>query len=180
MKTFEQRLARKLRRLKRKLEAETDKQKLYRQYFYEKREEHGLKFWKLEYKSMYRRLGICKYAPKTIVLSKEFVEQGTDEQIKDTILHEIAHALTQGHHHDQVWKAKCIEIGGNGMRKCNTGLTLLKSGWAYVCPNNCFGTVVRKRAPKHHILFGVRCASCKTEYTPKKWEENTNENQGSS
>ena len=121
---------------------------------------------------MYRRLGICKYHTKMITLSKEFVEKAQEDMVKDTILHEIAHALTKGHHHDQVWKAKCVEIGGNGMRKCNTGLNLLDKGWAYECPNKCFGLIVRRKAPKHHQLFGVRCASCKTEYTPRKWEEN--------
>ena len=33
------------------------------------------------------------------------------ESISDTILHEIAHALTQGAGHGPRWKRKCIEIG---------------------------------------------------------------------
>jgi hypothetical protein len=40
----------------------------------------------------------------------------TDEAIKDTIIHEIAHALTKGHNHNNVWKRKCIELGGDGQR----------------------------------------------------------------
>jgi hypothetical protein len=35
---------------------------------------------------------------------------------RDTILHEIAHALTPGHNHDSVWRAKSIEIGCDGKR----------------------------------------------------------------
>lgn len=35
-----------------------------------------------------------------------------EEDIKDTVLHEIAHAIVGGkHHHDCVWKACCNKIG---------------------------------------------------------------------
>ena len=34
------------------------------------------------------------------------------DEVRDTILHEIAHALVgPGHGHDAVWKAKCVEVG---------------------------------------------------------------------
>jgi predicted SprT family Zn-dependent metalloprotease len=36
------------------------------------------------------------------------------KEITNTILHEIAHALTPGHKHDYVWRQKFIEIGGDG------------------------------------------------------------------
>jgi hypothetical protein len=39
-----------------------------------------------------------------------------DHEVLDTILHEIAHALTPGHHHDQVWKRVARSIGANGER----------------------------------------------------------------
>lgn len=35
-----------------------------------------------------------------------------EEDIKDTVLHEIAHAIVGGrHHHDCVWKACCNKMG---------------------------------------------------------------------
>ena len=60
--------------------------------------------------------GICNYRYQKIELSEFLIPHMTDEAIKDTIIHEIAHALTRGHHHDYVWKRKCIELGGDGHR----------------------------------------------------------------
>ena len=35
-----------------------------------------------------------------------------EEEIKDTVLHEIAHAIAGGnHHHDRVWKDVCNRLG---------------------------------------------------------------------
>ena len=31
-----------------------------------------------------------------------------------TLLHEVAHALTPNERHNEVWRDKCIEIGGDG------------------------------------------------------------------
>ena len=36
--------------------------------------------------------------------------------IRDTILHEIAHALTPGQHHNDVWRRKATAIGCTGQR----------------------------------------------------------------
>jgi predicted SprT family Zn-dependent metalloprotease len=50
-----------------------------------------------------------------IVLSKRLTEVSEEAKVRDTILHEIAHALVGlEHQHDSIWKAKCLEIGGDG------------------------------------------------------------------
>lgn len=54
---------------------------------------------------------------KRIELSKKLVELNDVERVTRTILHEVAHALTEGHGHDSVWKAKCREIGGDGIAR---------------------------------------------------------------
>jgi predicted SprT family Zn-dependent metalloprotease len=51
--------------------------------------------------------------PGRIELSKHYVLRNPEHEVLDTILHEIAHALVgPGHGHDEVWKAKCVEVGG--------------------------------------------------------------------
>lgn len=59
----------------------------------------------------YNRLG-----HKSIELSTKLVEINDAERVRLTILHEVAHALTEGHGHDRVWKAKLLELGGDGKR----------------------------------------------------------------
>lgn len=66
-----------------------------------------------------RAAGKCKYFSKRIELSKHLTALADDVDVKDTILHEIAHALTKGHGHDYVWQRKAKEIGCNGQRCYN-------------------------------------------------------------
>jgi len=55
--------------------------------------------------------GKCYYRRQVIALSQPLVAANEVSQVLDTILHEIAHALTPGHQHDDVWKEKCKELG---------------------------------------------------------------------
>ena len=54
--------------------------------------------------------------PWLIRLSRPLTNANPWSTVKDTVLHEIAHALTPGHHHDKVWKAKCVELGATPER----------------------------------------------------------------
>ena len=47
-----------------------------------------------------------------LVLATTYVSENDVVDVKDLILHEIAHALVGcAHGHDYVWKANCVEIG---------------------------------------------------------------------
>ena len=72
--------------------------------------------WSVTVNRRKRAFGLCSYTKKEISLSTYLVPVMTDKAIKDTIIHEIAHALTKGHNHDRVWQRKCLELGGNGQR----------------------------------------------------------------
>ena len=75
-----------------------------------------LRYWSVTLNKRKRSFGVCNYTRTQIQLSSILVPVMTDEAIKNTIVHEIAHALCPKHHHDHVWQAKCIELGGNGQR----------------------------------------------------------------
>ena len=61
-----------------------------------------------------RVLGRCYYYRKHIALSRKTTPYQTEDQVLDTILHEIAHALAfkaGGRHHDNIWKGFSNQLG---------------------------------------------------------------------
>lgn len=74
---------------------------------------HGLHGWKAVIDTRPRkRLGQCRYRNREIGISAYHVTYHSDEDVRDTILHEIAHALVgPGHGHGPVWKAKARALG---------------------------------------------------------------------
>ena len=82
-----------------------------------KMDELGLPDWKFGWDRARRRLGVCRLLEKSISLSVHFVRANLEapHEIRDTILHEIAHALAWTRHgertHGPRWKQICREIG---------------------------------------------------------------------
>lgn len=78
---------------------------------------HGLTDWRMTYDSARRRLGLTTFSTKTISLSRVLTELNPVEQVHNTILHEIAHALLgPGFGHSYHWKEKALSIGCNASR----------------------------------------------------------------
>jgi predicted SprT family Zn-dependent metalloprotease len=75
-------------------------------------EQHGLieKGWTFGFIRTKTTIGRCSYRHKQILYSVHFLH-ATFDQMKDTILHEIAHALTPGAGHGRGWKDCCERIG---------------------------------------------------------------------
>lgn len=65
-------------------------------------------------------LGKCSYKDKTIFLNSHHLDQSGELEVKDTIWHEIAHALTQYHDHDLLWKEQAIKLGCTNPTPCAT------------------------------------------------------------
>ncbi len=73
---------------------------------------HGLKEWNLRFDESIRSLGKCNYRDRIISLSRSHVLDGKEEDIIDTILHEIAHAIAGPKaRHGPEWKKVAIQIG---------------------------------------------------------------------
>jgi predicted SprT family Zn-dependent metalloprotease len=126
---------------------------------------HGLLGWTFQYNWRKRTMGLCRYKTKTIELSVYLVERNGPEEILDTILHEIAHALVgPDHGHDDVWKEKCIELGARP-RRC--GAAAMPEGcWIAVCAV-CGARFDRHRRPKR--LKGWFCRRCGPERGGLVW-----------
>ena len=79
--------------------------------------EHDLTDWQFKFGKSKRAVGMCKFKPKVIEISKHWIVLLEDDEIKDVILHEIAHALTpHDKGHCNAWKAACRRIGARAER----------------------------------------------------------------
>jgi len=57
-------------------------------------------------------LGSCVYKTKTIKISKYLIQLGTDQEVRDTVMHEVGHALAGGKAgHGWLWRQKCRDVG---------------------------------------------------------------------
>ncbi len=73
---------------------------------------HGLGEWTLRFSGARRKLGECRSRQKLILLSRAHAVNGSPEQVTDTILHEIAHALADPDAgHGPAWKAIARKLG---------------------------------------------------------------------
>jgi predicted SprT family Zn-dependent metalloprotease len=81
-------------------------------------ERYGLSHWSVKFDRAVKRFGQCQYEGQAISLSTKLTELNSKDRVEQTILHEIAHALTRGHGHDRVWRAKALAIGHKSGRRC--------------------------------------------------------------
>lgn len=124
---------------------------------------HGLTQdgWRFEFSTSKRRVAVCKFKEKKIEYSMYCIGKTPLSEIRDTILHEIAHALVgfeAGHNH--VWKQKCIKIGARPQRLASeVTQNTAKHNYVIKCPT-CARQWKRYRLKKS--MHGAQCPSCKT------------------
>ena len=75
-------------------------------------DEHGLHGWTFRFSAAKSRLGECRERERHIRLSRRHAVNGDPREVRDTILHEIAHALAGAKAgHGPAWKAVARRIG---------------------------------------------------------------------
>ncbi len=96
--------------------------------------QHRLTGWRVELDMAKRRAGVCRFADKVIGLSAPITRVHTEEEVRDTVLHEIAHALVgPAHGHDAVWRRTAVAIGCSGKRCVSTESERVPGAWVGVC-----------------------------------------------
>ncbi|BBC78332.1 Hypothetical protein KNT65_gp161 [Escherichia phage EcS1] len=87
-------------------------------FFEAKCKQHGLDGWDFKIVSSTRKHEIahCSYRKKLIAFQAHWFFAIPAECVEEIILHELAHALTEGHGHDKVWRAKALELGDKHAR----------------------------------------------------------------
>ena len=115
--------------------------------------EHGLDDWTIVADRAKTRAGVCRFGRRQIGLSAPLTVLHSEEEVLDTILHEIAHALVGPQHgHDAVWRAKAREIGCSGERCVSSDSPRVPGDWVGRCPAGHEKT--RHRAPTRLMSCG--------------------------
>lgn len=123
--------------------------------------------WRFGFDRAKRRFGCCNYTHKEITLSSALVLINDEARVKNTILHEIAHAIVgRGHGHGSVWVRMAIAIGCDGKRCYTTKNTVIpESKYIAIC-STCKYVHKKHRASTKTTACGVCCkGTFKKEYT---------------
>ena len=124
-------------------------------------QQHGLftQGWTFHWDGGKTRAGVCRYSNKTICVSRNILDHPRADvgYIRNIILHEIAHALTPGHNHDDTWQRVALQIGCDG-RRCHDLGTLSTPNYRLSCP--C-GNVRGDRFRLDKALLQHQCKACK-------------------
>ena len=119
--------------------------------------EHGVPDWRVVVTRARRQAGVCRYGRREIGLSGPITLLHDEGEVRDTILHEIAHALVGPEHgHDTVWRRKALAIGCSGER-CSDG-PQVPGAWVGTCPAG--HRTERHRRPVRVIT----CARCSRSF----------------
>jgi predicted SprT family Zn-dependent metalloprotease len=115
--------------------------------------------WTFTFNRRRTQAGLCLYPnavkPGRIELSAYYVLLNSEADVRDTLLHEIAHALAGPVGHGPLWKAICVQIGARP-RRC-TQAAMPPGRWRATCPN-CRRVHHRHRRPRS--LVGWHCLFC--------------------
>lgn len=117
---------------------------------------HGLQDWRFAFDRAKTRAGICRYGSRTIGLSRTLTALHTADEVRDTILHEIAHALAGLEHgHGPVWRTQALAIGCSAQRCLAEDVPRPDAPWRGTCPR---GHVVTRWRRPQRVLSCRRCA----------------------
>ncbi|BAM05276.1 SprT family zinc-dependent metalloprotease [Phycisphaera mikurensis] len=129
--------------------------------------EHGLlpgagqprtrKHWTFGFNNRKRCLGLCRFDAKRIELSAAFVQRNDEPAVRDTVLHEIAHALAGARAgHGQAWRDACVRVGAKPER-LDREADMPEGRWRAVCPG-CGQVHTRHRRPARGARY--HCRAC--------------------
>lgn len=130
-------------------------------------EDHGIgNTWSFAFDRAKQRCGCAKFKIRTITLSWYYVERNDEADVRDTILHEIAHVLAGAKAgHGRTWQMWAIRVGARPER-CATGVDMPEGKIEGVCAPGCTARHTRHRMPPKHMLHGWQCKRC---YEPITW-----------
>jgi predicted SprT family Zn-dependent metalloprotease len=125
--------------------------------------QHGLGGWTFRFDNARARFGACRYQSRQISLSRHLTRLCSEAEVRNTLLHEIAHALVgRVHGHDEVWRRTALAIGSDGKRT-DDGPVGAEGRWTGRCPA---GHLVRRHRRPSRVMS---CSTC----SPGRFDHHT-------
>ena len=103
-------------------------------------DKHGLADWSFRFDRSRKRFGMCAAARRLISMSAYLTHLNSEAKVRDTILHEIAHALEPGDGHGTRWKARCLALGAKPVR--------------------CYSSAEIVTPPQPSAAYSIGCTTC--------------------
>ena len=123
-------------------------------------EEADVGDWELAFDRARRRAGQTDHARRRLTLSRHLMNLYDEAQVRETVLHEIAHARVGPRHgHDAVWAAEATRLGATGRRLVDAQAPRLRGRWVGRCPAG--HEVDRMRRP----ASPVSCSRCAPRFS---------------
>jgi predicted SprT family Zn-dependent metalloprotease len=114
--------------------------------------------WSAAYDNSRTCAGMCVFRSRTLSFSRHLIARASAEEMRDTVLHEIAHALAGPRHgHNSKWREIALRIGCNGVR-CHD-IQLAPPRWIYRCSAGCWMVPRFKRSK---LSTQRTCSRCHT------------------
>lgn len=121
--------------------------------------DYGLSTWNFGFDNAKLRCGQCSHAKRRITLSRHYVELNDEREVRDTILHEIAHALTPGAKHGPKWQAVARRLGATPKRCADASVSMPEARWELIC------TEGHSYGPRHRRYLRMNmhvCGRCRS------------------
>jgi len=122
----------------------------------------GLNNWSIGFNNRKSSAGLTNLKKHSIVLSRFLLMFASDDQILDTMRHEIAHAIDYEQrgftNHDRFWKLVARRVGANPQRvvEDDSWAKKIPSKYTYVCERCGYSVNVNRRLKNmDHRFCGV-------------------------
>ena len=110
--------------------------------------------WTFRFDRSKVRFGKCDYTARQISLSRHLVELNNTSEVRETILHEIAHVLApRGAGHNAAWRSVAQSIGCNAKRCYGEEVVRPKPRFKGTCP-------ACRRVIYRHRRSVIACGKC--------------------
>jgi SprT protein len=121
---------------------------------------HNLSSWSFRFDNAKTRFGQCDHSRRCISLSRHLSFSGSEDEVEQVLLHEIAHALAGAREgHGPRWLGIARSLGYRGGRTHTADIATEHAKWRGVCPVG--HEVIRFRKPSKKMS----CAKCSKRFS---------------